>query len=161
MALTITRDATLVVRVPMRTPLWYVERLVREKADWIQKGITKMRSLPQMPPRRSTRREYLRLKEEARALVHLRIQELNKPYGFKYGRISIRNQKSRWGSCSKNGNLNFNYRIVQLPAHLADYLIVHELCHLKELNHGKRFWELVAKTIPDYAKRRKQLRTLT
>ena len=104
------------------------------------------------------RRSYLKHKETARALAFRRIEHFNNFYGFKVGRISVRNQKTRWGSCSKKGNLNFSYKIALIPARLADYIIVHELCHLKEFNHSKRFWALVAKEIPDYLEIRKQLK---
>lgn len=110
--------------------------------------------------RRYSRREYLRAKDIARVLVHQKLTHFNSFYRFEFKRIAIRNQRSRWGSCSKRGNLNFNYKIVFLPDHLADYIIVHELCHLKELNHSPRFWNLVAQTIPDHNQRRKQLREL-
>lgn len=79
-------------------------------------------------------------------------------YNFKFGRISIKNTKSRWGSCSKKGNLNFNYRIVFLSPHLADYLIVHELCHLGQFDHSPKFWNLVSKTVPDHEKCRAELK---
>jgi len=79
-------------------------------------------------------------------------------YNFKINHIAIKDQTSRWGSCSSKGNLNFNYKIIYLRPALADYLIVHELCHLGELNHSKRFWELVFKTSPDYVKINKELR---
>jgi len=107
---------------------------------------------------RRSRVEFLANKELARALVFERIKYFNQNYRFKIRRISIRNQRSRWGSCSKKGNLNFNYRIVLLPPVVSDYIIVHELCHLGEFNHSKRFWGLVAKTIPDYQQIRKELR---
>jgi len=89
-------------------------------------------------------------RETARILVENKISCFNKIYNFEINRIAIRNQKSRWGSCSKQANLNFNYRIIFLKPELADYLIVHELCHLGEFNHSKRFWNLVEKTIPNY-----------
>lgn len=97
-------------------------------------------------------------KEQARAFVHSRLNVLNAYYGFVYHRVAIRNQKTRWGSCSKKGNLNFNYRIVSLPFHLADYIIVHELCHLGEFNHSQKFWNLVAQAVPDHRARRRELR---
>ncbi len=103
-------------------------------------------------PRRriSNRQHYLQHKASARALLKERLPQLNQAYGFTYHRLTVRNQITRWGSCSKQGNLNFNYRIVLLPAELQDYIMVHELCHLQQLNHSPAFWELVAKTIPDY-----------
>ncbi len=103
--------------------------------------------------------QYASYKEQARTLVHARLEAFNELYGFTYNRVAIKNQKTMWGSCSKRGNLNFNYRIAFLPPELADYVIVHELCHLKEFNHSQAFWNLVAQTIPDYAVRRRALRT--
>jgi predicted metal-dependent hydrolase len=111
-------------------------------------------------PRRN-RKSFLKYKENARRLVKERIEVFNKIYGFKFpNRIAIRNTKSRWGSCSKKGNLNFNYRIVFLSPPLADYLVVHEMCHLGEFNHSYKFWDLVALALPDYKKLRKELRRL-
>lgn len=89
-------------------------------------------------------------KEFARERISTRLAYWNSILQFPYGRVAIRNQSSRWGSCSKKGNLNFNYRIAFLPEHLMDYVIVHELCHLKEFNHSERFWTLVAEILPDY-----------
>lgn len=102
--------------------------------------------------------DYLENKEKARVLILKRLELLNKNYNFHYNRVSIRDQSTRWGSCSRLANLNFNYRLVHLPLHLCDYVIVHELCHLEELNHSQDFWNLVAREIPDYKERRKELR---
>lgn len=109
---------------------------------------------------RNSETEYKKHKESARAIVAQKINEFNEFYRFNVGRISIRNQRSRWGSCSKKGNLNFNYRLALLPDDLANYLIVHELCHIGEFNHSKDFWNLVAKTLPQHAELRKQLRKI-
>lgn len=98
----------------------------------------------------TSKREYRKYKETARALVFNRINYYNRFYKFKVNRIAIKNTKSRWGSCSKKGNLNFNYKVALLPINLADYVIVHELCHLGEFNHSKRFWKLVSLSIPNY-----------
>ena len=89
-----------------------------------------------------------------------RLSHFNPHCFFKHGSISVRNQSSRWGSCSRRGTLSFNYRLLFLPPHLADYVIVHDLCHQHEMNHSKRFWEIVAQAIHDYLERRKQLRKL-
>jgi len=79
-----------------------------------------------------------------------KVAKFNKIYGFEYNKINIKNQKTRWGSCSKKGNLNFNYKIALLPERMAEYIVVHELCHLGEFNHSRKFWNLVAKTMPEY-----------
>ena len=81
-------------------------------------------------------------------------------HGISIGRIAIRNQKSRWGSCSKKGNLNFNYKLALMPPEIRDYVIVHEICHIKEFNHGRGFWDLVAEAVPDWKKLRKELRRM-
>lgn len=123
---------------------------------------------------RGNKRGLLKYKEEAARLVKERLEFYNKTYNLlgrtpndvsrdtiplnRLNRITIRNTKSRWGSCSKKGNLNFNYRIVFLPPDLADYLVVHELCHLGEFNHSEKFWKLVSMAILDYKERRKELK---
>ena len=91
-------------------------------------------------------------------MVHERLEYWNQFYGFAYKRVAIRNQRTCWGSCSELGNLNFSYKILFLPAHLADYIIVHELCHLEEFNHSPAFWAQVARTLPNYKTLRKELR---
>ena len=103
-------------------------------------------------------KKYLEQKEDARKLVLDRLGYWNKHYNYKYSRVSIRNQRSRWGSCSSKGNLNFNFRIVTLPPHLSDYIIVHELCHLGQMNHSQKFWDLVGRTLPNYEELMLELR---
>ena len=110
--------------------------------------------------RRPTK-HYLTHREAARAFVHERLAHWNAHYGLAYKRVAIRNQKTCWGSCSEKGNLNFSYKLLFLPPALADYVIIHELCHLAELNHSKSFWALVAQVCPDYAVHRAELRKLT
>ena len=126
---------------------------------WISRRIRriKIRRLRKSP----NRREYVEQKETARALVESRLLHWNKHYSFKYGRVSVRNQRSRWGSCSSKGNLNFNFRIVTLPIHIADYIIVHELCHIGQFNHSEKFWNLVEETQPDYIKLQKELKKIS
>jgi len=99
-------------------------------------------------------------KENTQALILERLEHYNAFYNFTYKKIFIKNVKSRWGSCSKRGNLNFNYRLGLISQELLDYVVVHELCHLGEFNHSQKFWDLVAKTIPDYKKRQSELRKI-
>ncbi len=87
-----------------------------------------------------------------------RAAQWNAQFGYSYGRIAIRDQKSRWGSCSRQGNLNFNWRLLLAPLAVLDYIVIHELAHLKEGNHSPRFWALVAEHCPDYRDRRVWLR---
>ncbi|NTW27605.1 MAG: M48 family metallopeptidase [Candidatus Moranbacteria bacterium] len=134
---------------------------IRKNAQWV---LEKMKAMKKIGKNslfaRHDRVEYLKLKEHARAMVARRLEKYAEFYGFEYKGVAIRNQKTRWGSCSSKGNLNFNYKILLLPQRHADYIIVHELCHLKEFNHGKRFWNLVGQTIPEYEKIVKQLKVL-
>lgn len=103
---------------------------------------------------------YLKHKEQARAVIISSVEHWAKFCEVEPKRVAIRDQKSRWGSCSAHGNLNFSYKLLFLPACLRDYIVVHELCHLKELNHGSRFWQLVETQIPDYKDRVIELRKL-
>ena len=109
---------------------------------------------------RRNRKQYLKLREDARALARARLQHFNTFYNLPVGKIFIKNHKSRWGSCSSKGNLNFNYKVVLLPPEVADYIIVHELCHLAEFNHSKKFWDLVAQTLPNHLALRHALRKI-
>lgn len=103
-------------------------------------------------------KHYKKNKETAREVVVQKIIHFNQYYGFKYGRVAIRNQRSRWGSCSKKGNLNFHYKIAFMPEKFLDYVVVHELCHLKEFNHSKNFWALVKESLPNYLDIKKEFR---
>lgn len=105
-------------------------------------------------------KHYLAHKEEARELALARLEHYNQYYNFSWNRVAIRNQRRCWGSCSAKKNLNFNYKIAFLPPRLCDYIIVHELCHLKHLHHEKEFWDLVAEQIPDYRERLHELREI-
>ena len=151
----------LAVTVPYGVALWRAESFIHEKTDWVLRSIETMekRSAESIFSRRS-KREYQKLKETARSLAKSRVEYFGSFYGIHPGAIAIRNQKTRWGSCSKRGNLNFNYKIALLPEHLADYIVVHELCHVVEFNHSKKFWQLVAKAIPDYKARRREIKKL-
>ncbi len=97
-------------------------------------------------------------RKKAEEVIHDRLQFFNEHYQFRYHRVTLRNQKTRWGSCSSRGNLNFNWRLIMAPIEVIDYVVVHELCHLKEMNHSARYWALVEQAIPDYKKHRKWLK---
>lgn len=155
--LAIYHDGNFVVTAPRRLAESNIEKFIIRKSRWVINKLEYFKNNPRpiFPP--ETKQDYSAHKEGARVLAQTRLEYFNRIYGFKYNKISIRNQKTRWGSCSIKGNLNFNYKIALLPARLADYIIIHELCHLKELNHSVKFWNLVAQTRPDYLELRRDL----
>lgn len=157
--ITVRPGGGVVVTRPRRVPEATALAFLHSKQDWLLRATRRMK---QVAPPISTavrRQEYRARKESAAALVAERLAVLAPRYGFTYRRVVIRNQKTRWGSCSRRGTLSFNYRILDLSPALVDYLIVHELCHLQEMNHSPRFWALVAREVPDYRAARQALRT--
>lgn len=138
-----------------------VERFIIQKAEWVIGKIAYLKQFAPVMPKRSVRKDYLEHKERARTIAHERLAHFNQYYQFSFNRVSIRSQKTRWGSCSKQGNLNFNYKIALLPDHLVDYIIVHELCHLEEFNHSQDFWNLVASAIPNHKALRAELKKVS
>jgi predicted metal-dependent hydrolase len=134
-----------------------VEDFLVKKSAWVIKVLDRMGRRKNLLAG-GKRADYKRLAETARELVRQRLIFFNKKYNLKFGRVAIRDQRTRWGSCSRKGNLNFNYRITLLPPRLADYIVVHEMCHLAELNHSAKFWRLVARALPDFGDRRRELR---
>lgn len=156
MRLQISPGGTVILTVPHRVPAGIIERFLAEHTEWIARGVKRMRSFKPLPV--SGRRAYLKHKEDARALIRERVAYWNRFYGFTHGRISIKDTKRLWGSCSRKGNLNFSYALLFLPRELADYIVVHELCHLREHNHSTAFWALVARAIPEYVERKRELR---
>lgn len=99
------------------------------------------------------------LRHKAKIYIPKRVQELSKHAGFNYKKVTIRSQKTRWGSCSADGRLSFNYRLIRFREKVVDYVIIHELCHLKELNHTKKFWDLVERFCPDYKSLKRELKS--
>ena len=156
--LSVAHDSSVVLTVPWATDVKRAEDFFKAKTNWIKKKLEFFKQYKGSTILKSGKLEYRKLKHQASVLAGERVGFWNQFYNFSYNRINIKNQKTRWGSASRKGNLNFNYKIVHLPKELLDYLIVHELCHLKEFNHSKRFWELVAQTIPNYKIHRKSLR---
>ncbi len=149
---------TLVVSKSRWISVRQAERVVERNLVWIETKMKEMNARPKKLLEHYSRADFLAYRETARKLVSERLKYFNQTYRFDIGRISIRNQKSRWGSCSMLGNVNFNYKLALLPPALSDYVIVHELCHIGEMNHGPKFWALVARAIPDWVDRRRALK---
>lgn len=144
----------------MTTPAYVSESQVRkfilDRSDWIISKLEKQEGLP--IPAAGNRKDYLKYRSEALVLAQVRLVRFNKFYKLVYNKVTIKNHKTLWGSCSRRGNLNFNYRIALIPEEQSDYVIVHELCHLAEFNHSSRFWDLVARTIPEHKRIRREIK---
>jgi len=155
--LSVRQDGRVTLTRPLFMSQASAEGFLRAKMPWVLNQLERFKNQPLLI-KPATRRDYLKKREAARAIIAERLEYFRQLYGFKYRRVAIRDQKTRWGSCSKEGNLNFSYRLLDLEPGDRDYIIVHELCHLKEFNHSPRFWRLVAQAVPDYLERRKRLR---
>jgi len=156
--LTVHPDGSVAVSAPTGTRHTAVERMLREKSAWVLGALERCKKHTGKIFLKSGKRELAKHKEEALRLVEARLAHFNEVYHFPYKKISIRASRTRWGSCSRTGNINFHFHIVHLPPHLADYLVVHELCHIGAFNHSKAFWELVARAVPEYKECRKDLK---
>ena len=143
-------DGAFVVTAPRRLPSNIVERFIVQKSQWVLDKLDYFSGFAESFKAKNKKAEYLKYKDSAQKLAEKQVDKFNKIYKFSFNQITVKNQKTRWGSCSKKGNLNFNYKIALLPERLAEYIVVHELCHLGEFNHSRKFWNLVAKTLPDY-----------
>lgn len=158
-AIEITRSKEVLVRAPYRTDIKYIESFVCSKEAWINKHLAMVdleNSVPNKPP---VSPEHIRfLKAKAKEVLPGKVAHYAKLIGVSYGTITIKQQKTLWGSCSSKGNLNFNCMLMEYPDRVQDYVVVHELCHRKYMDHSDNFWNEVAKVLPDYKQLRKQLK---
>ena len=151
-------DGGVVVTVPVGVRKRVVDKFVTEKANWIIKKLDYFQQFEGKIILKTSKADYLKRKEQARGFIENKVNYFNQFYNFEYNRICVKNQKTRWGSCSKKKNINFNYKVMFLPENMANYIVVHELCHLQELNHSYKFWDLVAETLPDYKNIKKEFK---
>ena len=156
----VSEDAKVIVRAPKWVPLYEINAYVVKNAGWIRKHIEKARSRNERAGffGRISREELDRLTDTALAEIPAKVGFYAKVLGVTYGRITIRSQKTRWGSCNTKGDLSFNCLLMKTPEHIRNYVIVHELCHRLEMNHSRAFWAHVASIIPDYKECRRWLR---
>jgi predicted metal-dependent hydrolase len=146
----------IIVTGPFFVPFFALEKFWESKKTWALNHKAILQA-PVVGPRAITHEHFLATRAAARVLVEKKLTQWNALYRFQWNRVTIRNQKTRFGSCSAQKNLSFHVCIVDLPEALQDYLIVHELCHLQEMNHGSRFWARVEQAIPDARLRARQL----
>ena len=163
LSLQVRHDGQIIVRAPQRASMLEIEAFIRKNAAWLNKHLEMVEkeraAVAAAPVSMLTMEEIRGLADKAMRIIPERAAHFAPLVGVRYGRITIRNQKTRWGSCSAKGNLNFNCLLMLAPPEVLDYVIVHELCHRKEMNHSPRFWAEVARVIPDYKKYEKWLKT--
>ena len=150
----------LIVRVPWRATRTQIEKFIREHEAWIRSHTEKMnRSMQaQHGGDKLTAEDIRNLTVQAKKIIPERVAFYAAEICVTYGRITIRSQKTRWGSCSTKGNLNFNCLLMLVPSEVLDSVIVHELCHRKEMNHSPRFYAEVLRVYPEYRKWNKWLK---
>lgn len=161
LSIEITPDLRVVVRAPSRLSKSDIGYFINEKHKWIEKHLESMKSRVARSPEQPkfTESELAELKAHALELITERVAHFAPIVGVDYGRITVRSQTTRWGSCSAKGTLSFNCLLALVPREVLDYVVVHELCHRREMNHSARFWAEVGRVLPDYAARRRWLKT--
>ena len=147
LAIKITREGVLVY-APYRISRAEIDRFVQSKRKWIEKKLDAQACRPKLPVLSEAEQRALRC--QAKQVLSEKTALFAKQLGVSYSQIRIRSQRTRWGSCSGKGNLNFNCLLMLTPEPVQDYVVVHELCHLREMNHSASFWSLVESVLPDY-----------
>jgi len=158
MRLSVSSAGNFVVSAPRWYSLYLVNKFIQEKADWIWEKIKHIDFDLVFEKQKEEKDFYKENKKLAKQIISAKVEVLNQNYGFSYNKITIKNQKTCWGSCSQRKNLNFNVKIIKLPENLQNYIIVHELCHLGEMNHSRDFWNLVSRSVPNFKELRKILK---
>ena len=153
-AVQITHDGRVVVRAPLWMSGGKIEAFLESKRSWIEKHLS--HAAPQLPP--LTEEEITALMAAAKEDLPRRVERLALQVGVSVNRVTIRCQRTRWGSCSAKGNLNLNCLLMICPEEVRDYVVVHELCHRREMNHSPRFWAEVERVMPDYRRHRRWLK---
>lgn len=155
-AIRITPGGEVEVRCPRRCAKRDVDAFVISKQDWIRRHLQAIARRPDVPP--LSAEEIRNLAKQAAIILPEKARQLALRIGVSYGRITIRSQKTRWGSCSAQGNLNFNCLLMLMPEEVQDYVVIHELCHRKHLNHSPEFWAEVERHCPKYRIHKKWLK---
>lgn len=151
-SMSVRPDGKLTLRVPKSMKLRDIEKFVESKSEWIEKTLAKVNSCDGDEAIPYTEAELKEFTEKAKKIIPPRVEYYAKLMGLTYNNISIKTPKTRWGSCSSKRNLNFSALLVLMPPEVMDSVVVHELCHLKEMNHSKRFYDEIYKVMPDYDK---------
>jgi predicted metal-dependent hydrolase len=147
------KNGELIVRAPLFTFRTTIEKFVKKHRAWIEKKLQQSKKVSPL-----SELEIKKLKKEAKNFIPKRVEELASEHGITYNNIRITSARTRWGSCSSKKNLSFSYRLIQVPYEVIDYVIIHELAHLKHMNHSKKFWSHVEGMMSDYKEKEKWLK---
>ena len=156
LAAEISRDGEVVVRAPYRMSVQYIEKFLDNNRQSIEKAVE--RAKLRKPAYSSKAPEAEILLKKAKEIIPPKVEYYAKLMNLEPTKVSITSAQKRFGSCSSRGTLCFSFNLMQYPDEVIDYVVVHELAHLKELNHSKNFWSIVEKYMPDYKKRRAMLK---
>ena len=168
-ALEINQNAELIIRAPIFTPVYVIEKFISQKNSWITKkqkiAINKKDEVEKL--KNNLFSEALAkgektkkiTKQEAEEIISSRVKYYSQKENIEYKKIKITSAKNRWGSCSFKNNINFSMRLAMAPMEVIDYVVIHELCHIKEKNHSRKFWNEVLKIMPNYKQNEKWLKT--
>lgn len=157
LVITITQDEKLLIKAPFRMPEKQIKCFIDHKQDWIYKNIKHVLESNKNKTAKSEE-DIKELKKQAREILTKRTEYYKEILKVDYERICIGNQKTIWGSCSSRKTISYNCHLVLMPERIIDYVVVHELCHLVEMNHSSDFWQKVSEVLPDYKNRRKWLK---
>ena len=152
----VTAEGEVVVRAPRLYPRYKIEAFLRQKAAWIRERQQRLAATAHAPA--LSEAEHKLLVKEAKAWFADRVARFAPLLGVTYGSVTIRTQKTRWGSCTGKGDLNFNCLLMLAPEEIRDYVVIHELCHRRHMDHSAAFWAEVERICPDYKLRRKWLK---
>lgn len=158
--LSVEASGRVLLTKPRRLSQKILSNFIKDRLNWLEEAFRKININSNISYLNDASVNFRKNKNQARKLVLERLNKFLPFYQVKPQKVNIRNQRTRWGSCSRQGNLSFNYRLLFLNPKMVDYIIVHEICHLQEFNHSSSFWRLVAKTIPDYNVLRKELKNI-
>ena len=157
-AIQVNSDLSVTVRAPYGVTEKYIKEFLNKNEAWINEIKVKKKSIESGNVENVTLDKIKALADQALKIIPARVEYFARIVGVTYGNITVRNQKTRWGSCSSKGNLNFNCLLMLAPPEVLDYVVAHELCHRKQMNHSKAFWTEVEKAFPDYKKSIKWLK---